>query len=65
MSDREKRAQLQPVEPTEPDPVLDRITDPVAREVYRKKLELGIERFPFVAPIVDDDSDDDEFEADW
>lgn len=55
MSDRTKRprTQLQPHEPTPEHPdagVLERITDPLAREIYRKKLELGIEVCPYKHP---------------
>lgn len=57
MTDRKKRTQLQPVEPTEPDPVLAKITDPVAREIYRKKVELGMERDPFMDRCLEHTSD--------
>ena len=43
MTKRTPTPRLELAEPeAQPDPVLERITDPVAREVYRRKLELGI-----------------------
>lgn len=41
---------LEAPEPPAPDETLARITDPRAREVYRKKVELGIERDTFTMP---------------
>ena len=47
-----ERAALQPVEPDAPEPptnpVLERILDPLAREVYRTKLDLECEGDDFI-----------------
>lgn len=55
MSDQTKRprTQLQPHEPTtEPKAdALEHITDPVAREIYGKKLDLGIQDRLYIAAL--------------
>lgn len=57
-----ERPRLAPVDlsdpPGAPDQdtgVLERISDSLAREVYRRKAELGVEREPFTAVMVEDD----------
>ena len=46
---RDVHPQLAPVEPPpESDPVLERITDSLAREVYRRKAELEIRGEDFI-----------------
>lgn len=54
---RKRRDQLQPVDLDDSDNVAARISDPVAREVFETKVELGIERDDFMA-VVDEGDDD-------
>lgn len=67
MTDREKRTQLQPHQaPDELEAMLERITDPLAREIFRKKIELGVVGDPYTGHerLDEDDDHEDDLEDD-